>query len=77
MGAFELLDVGEGLLGYRRTVGGDDWTVVVNFTDVEVAVDDGTAELSGHQVELSSDGAGEGRPFGGRIGPDQAVVLRR
>ena len=41
VGAFELLDVGEGLLGFRRNAGADEWTVVVNFTDAEVPLDDG------------------------------------
>ena len=28
-------------------------------------------------VEVASDGAGEGAPFTGVLGPDQAVILRR
>ncbi len=77
LGTFELMDLGHGLLGYRRIHGNDEWTVVVNFADVEVRVDDTTGQLAGRHLELSSDGAGEGRPFDGRVGADQAVVLRR
>jgi alpha-glucosidase len=89
LGDFELLDLPEGLLGYQRTLGGDAWTVVVNFSDRVIGVDDdprseadarsdvnGEAPLTGLRVELSSDGSGDGHPFDGRLRTDQAVVLR-
>jgi alpha-glucosidase len=76
VGAFELLDLPAGLLGYRRGQGADEWTVVINFAGAAVSVDGASGELAGLRVEVSSDGAGEGRPFDGRIGADQAVVLR-
>ncbi len=77
VGAFELLDLPEGLLGYRRGKGVDEWAVVINFGNAAVSIDGATGQLSGRRVEVSSDGAGEGQPFDGWIGPDQAVVLGR
>ncbi len=81
VGAFGLLDLPEGLLGYRRTQGADEWVVVINFTGDPVSVEDSSTGdgigLTGRHVELSSDGAGEDRAFDGVVGPDQAVVLRR
>ncbi|MEJ7585614.1 MAG: hypothetical protein WKF43_16375 [Acidimicrobiales bacterium] len=42
----------------------------MNFTDQAIEVDqDGV-------VEVASDGTGEGQPFSGTLGPDQAVILR-
>ncbi len=49
--------------------------VVINFTDQDTE----TASqpwLVGRTVALSSDGAGEHRPFEGMVTADQAVVLR-
>jgi alpha-glucosidase len=46
--------------------------VVVNFVDTEAEV----ALGPGHAVEVASDGAGEGGPFPGRLGPSQAMILR-
>ena len=84
-GDFELLEMPDGLLGYRRIDGTDDWVVVVNFSDRSVVIgdaSDGGAEqggdrgvLTGRRVDVSSDGAGEGRLFDGHLAPDQAVVL--
>jgi alpha-glucosidase len=46
--------------------------VLVNFTARPV-----TAGMSGPwQVEVASDGAGEGEPYRGEHAPEQAVVLR-
>jgi alpha-glucosidase len=75
-GTFELLDLPEGLLGYRRGRGADEWTVVINFGDTAVSIDGAPGQLGGRRVEVSSDGVGEGQPFDGRIGSDQAIVLR-
>jgi alpha-glucosidase len=46
--------------------------VAINFGDAAVAVEVGP----GLEVEIASDGAGEGRPFEGKLGPAQAVLLR-
>ncbi len=77
LGDFELLDLPAGLLGYRRTRGAEEWTVVINFTDAAVPIDVTAGSPAGWRVEVASDGAGEGRPFDGRIGASQAVVLGR
>ncbi|MDP8936797.1 MAG: alpha-amylase family glycosyl hydrolase, partial [Actinomycetota bacterium] len=71
-GAVEVIDGPDGLLVYVRHAG-DDWrTVVVNFTTAGAAV-----ELDGEwDVEVASDGRGEGRPFRGSVDGDTAVVLR-
>ena len=61
-----------GALAYERVAGDDRRTVLVNFEDHEVGIS--VAGMWG--VEVSSDGAGEGRPYAGRLDPDQAVVLR-
>jgi alpha-glucosidase len=46
--------------------------VIVNFTGEAKDVD-----VPGEwSVEVASDGAGEGKPFPGRVSADQAVVLR-
>jgi alpha-glucosidase len=75
LGGFELIDLPEGLLGYRRMLGDDARVVVVNFSDRVVDIG-GTGRLPvGLRVELSSDGVGQGDVFDGRVGADQAVVL--
>jgi alpha-glucosidase len=92
LGDFELVDLPEGLLGYRRTSGDEAWVVVINFTDQAVDVDDRDglhrseadaratahdgATLTGLYVEVSSAGVGQGDPFDGWLGADRAVVLR-
>jgi alpha-glucosidase len=76
LGDLELLDLPDGLLGYRRTSSGEERLVVVNFTDGPRYVGD-HPRLSGMRVELASDGVGEGLAFDGRVGADRAVVLRR
>jgi alpha-glucosidase len=60
------------VLAWTRSSGGDRRAVAVNFTAEDASVD-----LPGDwSVEVASDGAGEGDPWSGRLGPDQAVVLR-
>jgi alpha-glucosidase len=73
-GQQELLPAPEGVLAYRRSSGGDRRTVLINFTDRAI---DGI-ELAGSpaEVEVASNGEGEGQGFAGRLGPDQAVILR-
>jgi alpha-glucosidase len=60
------------VLAYRRTDDDGTYLVLVNHVaeprDVEVAGE--------WRIELASDGATEGEAFTGRLGPDQAVVLR-
>jgi alpha-glucosidase len=69
-GALELLDVPPGVVAYRRWDAGSDRVVLVNFTAEAVPV-----SVQGRVVEVASDGVGEGRPYTGALGPDQAVVL--
>ncbi len=60
------------VLAWTRSADGDRRAVAVNFTAEERRLD-----LPGDwSVEVASDGAGEGAPWSGRLGPDQAVVLR-
>jgi alpha-glucosidase len=85
-GGLERLSLPDGLLGYRRTAADGDVVVLVNFTDADVTVPtdlgldgggagDTAAPGNGPTLALSSDGVGENRRFGGRLRPDQAVVL--
>jgi alpha-glucosidase len=46
--------------------------VLVCFADVPVPVDLG----AGWEVEVASDGIGEGQPFAGTLRPDSALLLR-
>ena len=74
-GGFEVIDLPEGVLGYRRTLGDRMWVVLVNFTDRTVDVGGAGSVPKGLRVELSSDGVREGDSFDGRVGADQALVL--
>jgi alpha-glucosidase len=79
VGTQDLLAGPDGVLAYRRVNGDERWVVLINFTDDSVVVDNvasWTAAGEDPMVELASDGYGEGQPFSGRLGPDQAVVLR-
>ena len=64
------------MLAYRRTAadGGETRTVLVNFTEAPVRVP--AARPDKTIVEVASDGAGEGLPYSGTLGPDQALILR-
>ena len=77
LGSFDPIALPDGLLGYRRTSGDERWSVIINFTDrmIDVEVDQ-EWPWSTTRVEVSSDGTGEGAPFAGRVGADQAVVIR-
>ena len=71
-GALALLDTPEGVLGYRR---GDDVAVLVNFTAEPIDVSGVDLDrVAGGVLEVSSTGSAS---FDGRLGPDEAVVLRR
>ncbi|MBW3556498.1 MAG: alpha-amylase [Actinobacteria bacterium] len=85
LGSFSWLEAPPGVLAFERrpgperpsgaVSGGDDHRVVlVNFLPVPVPVPPGLVDA--FEVEVASDGSGEGRPFSGEIGPDQALVLR-
>jgi alpha-glucosidase len=72
LGSFTILDTPDGVLGYTRADGGDRRTVLLNFTDDDVTLPAWRTAT----VEVASDGQGEGEPFTGALGPDQAVILR-
>ena len=77
-GDLELLETGDQLLAVRRHLGDDVRWVIVNFSAEEVAYQPPTTRLL--SVEISSGGAGalssDGAPYGGRLGPEEAVLLR-
>ena len=72
VGTWEPLDAGDAgsVLAYRRRSGDDERLVAVNFTSEPQQVE-GLAGV----VVVASDGVGEGTPFSGHLGPDQAVVV--
>ena len=65
------------LVAFRRSLGDEQRLVLVNFTDaaVDVTASADLAAAPSMHVALASDGSGEGSPFSGSVGPDQAVVL--
>ncbi len=67
----QLLDLPGEVVAYRRSDGADERLVVVNFATDEVPVEVGP----GWDVQIASDGTGEGRGFTGRLGARQAVLL--
>jgi len=71
-GEFEWLASPEGTLAYLRKTDDDRRAVIVNFGDsaIEVSID------RSWQVEVSSDGDGQGLLYTGEVGPSAAVVLR-
>ena len=73
-GDVEFLDVPDGVLGYRRSLGDDTVDVLVNFGGD--AVDLGRRGSIGAEVLLESDDPEPSGPFSGVLGPDQAVVVR-
>jgi len=73
-GSFEWVDLPDGVLGYRRTHAGDTVVVLVNFTGTAVAID--LAKLQGAEVLLASDDPVPRGRFAGRLGPDQALIIR-
>jgi alpha-glucosidase len=74
LGTFRWLASPDEVLAWERAdpAGDDRRVAAVNFGDAEAQV----ALGPGYAVEVASDGAGEGGPFPGRLGPGQAVVLR-
>jgi alpha-glucosidase len=71
LGRLELLESPRHVLAFRRIHGDDERVVAVGFGDAPADV----ADLTG-TVVIASTGRGAGQPFDGRIGPDEAVVLR-
>lgn len=70
-GAMRLLEAPEGVLAYERTSDEDRHVVIANFARTPLAAPiDGT-----WTVAVASDGAGEGRTFGGSVPPDTALIL--
>ena len=72
LGSFEALDAPAGVLAWRRVAGDDERFVAVNFGEQIVEVALGGAL----EVVVASDGESEGEAFAGKLGPDQAVILR-
>ncbi|HEX2063265.1 MAG TPA: alpha-amylase family glycosyl hydrolase [Acidimicrobiales bacterium] len=71
LGTWRPLEAPAGVLAYERAHGRDRRVVVVNFSDSPVSFG-----LDGRwQVEVSSDGGGEGQAYPGRVAPSAAVVL--
>jgi alpha-glucosidase len=73
-GAQDLLTTPDGVLGWERRSNHDHRIVLVNFTAAVVEVD--LADWHDATVEVASDGQGEGEPFHGRLGAEQALLLR-
>ncbi len=61
----------EGVLAYLREAAGDRRAVIVSFTDepLDVRLDEPW------QVEVASDGVGEGKPFDGTVPPSAGLLL--
>jgi alpha-glucosidase len=72
LGTWTPLPAPEGVLAYMRSLDDDRRVVLVNYTPKQVTVD----APGDWVVEVASDGAAEGAPYRGTLGPDQAVVLR-
>jgi alpha-glucosidase len=70
-GALALRDAPDDVVAFDRDDGDERWTVLVNFASDPI----GCAATG--EVLVASDGEGERTPYGGRLGPDQAVLLRR
>ena len=72
LGSVELLaDLPDGVIGWDRVDGDDRRRVLLSFAEATLS----SEQSGGWQVELASDGAGEGEPFGGKLDADKAVVL--
>ncbi|MBW3615894.1 MAG: hypothetical protein KY439_11400 [Actinobacteria bacterium] len=74
LGSFSWAEAPAGVLAFERSTEGDHRVVLVNFLPEPAPGPVGLVE--GFEVEVASDGSGEGRPFSGELGPDQALVLR-
>jgi alpha-glucosidase len=73
LGGWEWLPSGEGVLAYVRQFEDDRRAVIINFTDKEVR-----APLDGPwEIQVASDGVGEGKPYEGVVAPSAALLMRR
>ena len=72
MGALDPLACPDGVLAWRRTHHDDTRTIAINFRGEPVRVELGD-DL---EIEVASDGAGEGARFDGSLAPDRALLLR-
>jgi alpha-glucosidase len=71
LGDQQVLEAPDGVLAWRRSApGGDQRTVLVNMGGADAVVP------HPGDVEVASDGQGEGGPFSGLLPPDVAVILR-
>ena len=71
LGDLVLLDAPPGVLAWQRRHGADHRVVAVNFARTSRTLD-----LAGRWVvAVSSDGAGQGQDWTGRLAGDQAVIL--
>lgn len=72
LGDWKWLPSAQGALAYERQFGGERRAVIVNFTDqaVTVPVDEPW------QIEIASDGVGEGKPHSGVVAASTALLLR-
>ncbi len=71
LGSWSPVPTPDGVLGYVRRREDDHRVVLVNFVGEEREIPGVTGV-----VEVTSDGYGEGTAFTGRLGPDQAVIIR-
>jgi alpha-glucosidase len=70
-GDFAWLDAPEGSLAWRRRDGGDERVVALSFgADVRLSLE------GAWQVEVATDGRGEGEAFDAALPPDRGVLLR-
>jgi alpha-glucosidase len=68
-GTIELVDAPPAVLAFVRAARTERYTVLVNFGATAVRV------AATGRVEVASNGIGEGGPWNGVLGPDQAVVV--
>ncbi len=73
LGRLELLEAPPGVLAWGRTAGDDRRMLAVNFTGSSRVWEPPVGRWI---VEVASDGGDEQARWNGRLGPDQAVVLR-
>jgi alpha-glucosidase len=71
-GDFAFVDAPDGVLAYSRSEGTDTRAVVINFAPSHATI----ALADSWQIEVASDGRGEGFPFTGAIGADVGLLLR-
>jgi alpha-glucosidase len=68
-GALRLLDSPPDVVAFERTADADRRIVLVNFAGQPQAC------AARGRIDVASDGAGEGEPYPGTLGPGQAVIL--